>query len=136
MKTARDPLNVSFGAALRTRRLAAGLSLEALGDRIGVTYQQIQKYETGANRVAIATGVRIAAVLGCRLEDLTAALEAETDRTAPPMPSARALRLAGRIDSLSDENRETLAALIDIFAEASERRVPPPRPAEPAALAH
>lgn len=62
MKVERDPIDVHVGNRLRIIRTARRLSLEELGRRIGVTYQQIQKYETGANRVSASTLYRIAQV--------------------------------------------------------------------------
>lgn len=60
MKPDRDPVDVHVGGRLRLLRTARRLSLEELGRRIGVTYQQIQKYETGANRISASTLYRIA----------------------------------------------------------------------------
>lgn len=47
-----DPLAVQIGRRLRERRLSLGLSQVELARRLGVTYQQVQKYERGANRIA------------------------------------------------------------------------------------
>ena len=54
MADERSPNQVDqhIGARLRLRRLALNISQEALADMLGVTFQQIQKYEKGANRVA------------------------------------------------------------------------------------
>jgi len=52
-----------IGAQIRVRRSAVGLSQEALAEAIGVTFQQIQKYEKGVNRVSAATLLRIAQAL-------------------------------------------------------------------------
>jgi transcriptional regulator with XRE-family HTH domain len=46
-----DPTDVQVGARLRLRRRMLGLSQEKLGELIGVTFQQVQKYERGANRI-------------------------------------------------------------------------------------
>lgn len=45
------PVDIHVGRRLRLRRNVLGLSQEQLGDSVGVTFQQIQKYERGANRV-------------------------------------------------------------------------------------
>lgn len=47
-----NPVDVRVGARLRARRRELGMSQEALGDAVGITFQQIQKYEKGANRVS------------------------------------------------------------------------------------
>lgn len=48
-------LELAIGARMRTRRRQLGLSQSDLADRLGVTFQQVQKYERGANRVAAST---------------------------------------------------------------------------------
>ena len=45
-------IDVHVGNRLRSRRLVLGLSQEKLGERLGITFQQIQKYEKGTNRVS------------------------------------------------------------------------------------
>jgi transcriptional regulator with XRE-family HTH domain len=57
------------------RRHARGLSQSALGDAIGVSFQQIQKYERGTNRVSFSTMVRICEALDCHVSDLVAEVE-------------------------------------------------------------
>src|ERR687894_1039497 len=46
-----NPVDVRVGARLRLRRNMLGLSQEKLGEAIGLTFQQVQKYERGANRI-------------------------------------------------------------------------------------
>src|SRR5689334_21165977 len=46
-----NPTDVQVGARLRLRRNMLGLSQERLGEAIGLTFQQVQKYERGANRI-------------------------------------------------------------------------------------
>lgn len=46
-----NPIDVRVGARLRLRRNMLGLSQEKLGQLIGLTFQQVQKYERGANRI-------------------------------------------------------------------------------------
>lgn len=48
------PADHALGAKLRAVRLAAGVSQEALAERVGVTFQQIQKYEKGINRIPVS----------------------------------------------------------------------------------
>ncbi len=46
-----NPVDIHVGSRLRLRRTLLGLSQERLGDAVGLTFQQIQKYERGANRI-------------------------------------------------------------------------------------
>ena len=58
----RDPTRY-IGDRIRTGRALTGLSQEKLGAALGVTFQQVQKYEKGTNRVAVSTLLAIAAEL-------------------------------------------------------------------------
>jgi transcriptional regulator with XRE-family HTH domain len=57
------PVDVHVGARMRQRRTLLGMSQEKLGTAVGLTFQQIQKYERGVNRVSAARLLQIAAVL-------------------------------------------------------------------------
>jgi len=48
------PVDILAGARLRTRRKEIGISQAALGLSSGITFQQIQKYENGANRISLS----------------------------------------------------------------------------------
>ena len=50
--TAYNPIDVHVGARLRARRTLLGLSQTALGDIAGLSFQQLQKYENGGNRIS------------------------------------------------------------------------------------
>lgn len=55
----------ALGARVRFLRQVRGISQEKLAESLGLTFQQVQKYETGANRFPIARLVKIAQMLGC-----------------------------------------------------------------------
>jgi transcriptional regulator with XRE-family HTH domain len=57
-------LELAIGARMRTRRRQLGLSQSELADKLGVSFQQVQKYERGANRVAASTLVTASLALG------------------------------------------------------------------------
>src|SRR5258707_3367902 len=59
-----DPVDVEVGHRIRIERLARGLSQTALANQLGVTFQQVQKYEKGVNRVGAGRLTKIAEVLG------------------------------------------------------------------------
>src|SRR5215210_9571556 len=58
-----DPVDVEVGHRIRIERLSRGLSQTALAESLGVTFQQVQKYEKGVNRVGAGRLTRIARVL-------------------------------------------------------------------------
>jgi DNA-binding Xre family transcriptional regulator len=65
-----DPIDGVISAKITARRKARGVSQQALAEKIGVSFQQIQKYESGENRVAASRLIRIARALGCQVTDL------------------------------------------------------------------
>lgn len=60
MKSQPHNVDIQVGKKIRNQRMISGISQSELGDRIGVTFQQIQKYEKGANRVSASRLVEIA----------------------------------------------------------------------------
>lgn len=60
--------DVEFGSRVRLARTIAGMSQSALGAKIGLTFQQVQKYERGANRVTVGRLVDIAKATGQALD--------------------------------------------------------------------
>lgn len=63
-----SPVDSHVGSKVKTRRLILGLSQEELGKAIGLTFQQVQKYERGTNRISVS-----------RLMDISHALKAPLD---------------------------------------------------------
>lgn len=58
-----DPIDAHVGRRVRERRAVMGMSQERLGDALGVTFQQIQKYERGANRIGSSRLLQIGRTL-------------------------------------------------------------------------
>ena len=58
-----DPIDVHVGGRVRLRRTLIGISQEKLGNALGLTFQQIQKYERGANRIGSSRLFRLSQVL-------------------------------------------------------------------------
>jgi transcriptional regulator with XRE-family HTH domain len=57
------PMDVHVGSRVRLRRTLSGLSQEKLGDALGLTFQQVQKYERGANRISASRLFTLSQVL-------------------------------------------------------------------------
>ena len=64
------PLDAMVGAKIRMFRINRGMSQTALAERVGVSFQQVQKYEKGANRVGASRLSQIASVLGITVGEL------------------------------------------------------------------
>ena len=59
-----NPTDIYVGSRIRMRRKMLGLSQEKLGEKLGITFQQIQKYEKGTNRIGASRLQQISGVLG------------------------------------------------------------------------
>lgn len=60
-----DPVDVAVGSRVRLLRMAKGLSQEKLAAGLALTFQQLQKYEKGTNRISASKLAAIAGLLGC-----------------------------------------------------------------------
>ncbi len=65
-----DPVDIAVGARVRLLRKARNVSQATLAEAIGVTFQQVQKYERAANRISISMLARIAETLGTNIAEL------------------------------------------------------------------
>jgi transcriptional regulator with XRE-family HTH domain len=63
-KKSPNPIDKHVGARVRMRRMMISMSQEKLGEKLGITFQQIQKYEKGTNRIGASRVQQIANVLG------------------------------------------------------------------------
>ncbi|SMD18240.1 helix-turn-helix transcriptional regulator [Rhizobium sp. RU36D] len=106
-KELTGPIDRAAGARLCAIRKARNVSQEKLGAEIGVTFQQVQKYEKGTNRISISTLILISKALACHPMDIIG--EAED------MPQRLSL------DTLLAEKKEADARLAHIASLASRR---------------
>lgn len=118
----RDPRSAGdidrhIGARIRARRLALGVSQQRIAEDVGVTFQQIQKYETGANRVSASTLYRLCGPLGV---DITSLLP-KLGQGGAPEPSAlddpNIGELTPVISKLNPEGRKLLLDLARTLAK-------------------
>jgi transcriptional regulator with XRE-family HTH domain len=110
---AANAIDKRIGQRVRSRRLEIGMSQERLADLLGVTFQQVQKYEKGVNRIAAS-----------RLFDIAAALD---------MPAARFFEgLSSRAAGVAEARQEYVddalatpegAQLMALFAEIKNPKV-------------
>lgn len=76
-----DPIDAHVGARMRYRRMLLGMSQEALGEKLGVTFQQVQKYEKGLNRIGASRLYQIATILDVPISFFFADLPESTGGT-------------------------------------------------------
>lgn len=58
-----NPVDVAVGNRVRMRRMVLGMTQEKLGEQLGITFQQVQKYEKGANRIGASRLQQISKIL-------------------------------------------------------------------------
>jgi transcriptional regulator with XRE-family HTH domain len=111
-------MDIALGAAVRIRRKTLGISQEALAEQCGVSFQQIQKYENGTNRISFSRLVQIARALRCRVVDLMDVLDTP-DRQAPSdldmlsrMRTPGAVELLNAYERLNPDSRAALLTLL------------------------
>ena len=113
-----DPMDIALGAAVRIRRRSIGMSQEALAEQCGVSFQQIQKYENGANRISFSRLVQIARALRCRVVDLMDVLDTPGQENTGDvdlltrMRTPGALELLAAYEKLPQEARTSLVAFL------------------------
>jgi transcriptional regulator with XRE-family HTH domain len=84
MKKRPDPIDCLVGNNVRILRLERGLSQSDLAGRLGITFQQIQKYEKGINRIGSGRLARLSQVLGVSVARFFQGSEAGTSVGMPP----------------------------------------------------
>lgn len=99
IRAALHLVDVQVGANIRARRKTSGVSQGTLAKALGLTFQQVQKYERGSNRVSASMLWGIARELRCAVVDLYAGV---TDLPSVPAPEADAVRaFTGGPDALA-----------------------------------
>ncbi len=129
-----DPIDVYVGTRVRARRVGLRISQTKLGKAIGVTFQQVQKYENGKNRIGASNLYKISKNLGVDVafffEGIEVAKEAnswaelsdvpQARFESDPMTSREALELMHNFYRVSDESvRRRLAQFVRTIAHSA-----------------
>jgi transcriptional regulator with XRE-family HTH domain len=67
-KKQANPIDAQVGNRVRLRRMLIGMSQEKLGEMLGLTFQQVQKYEKGVNRIGAGRLYQVAHILGVPID--------------------------------------------------------------------
>ncbi len=113
-------IDASVGKQLKKRRKELKLSQTQLGDMLGITYQQIQKYESGANKVSPGRLVHLSKTLGVQLPYFFEQIEGAVDMSKiKPHESSRTVllnpeksKMLDAYDRLEDDVRRKIYELI------------------------
>lgn len=115
---APHPVDRHVGLHIRMRRKALGISQEKLADALGLTFQQVQKYERGANRVSASKLWEIARALKTNVAYFYEGLEDEADDSARAFIGASAQQFL-----LTPEGLELAATFPKVRRQALRRKV-------------
>ena len=119
----RDDIDAYVGSRISLRRSAIGLSHTALARQLGISFQQVQKYETGINRISASRLHRVAMILGMSVESFFPAAEQEAAgdgailRTLTATADGRAIAL----DFPMIEHADVRKAVVRVVAALAQR---------------
>ncbi|WP_210485199.1 helix-turn-helix domain-containing protein [Microvirga antarctica] len=121
-----------IGTQVRRRRMALGMSQEALGEALGLTFQQIQKYEKGTNRIGAGRLLHIASILDVGIEFffegvafLGVSVPSERRGMTEFLACPDSDRLVESFIRLKDDRtRRTVADLVDMLATGPTPMLP------------
>ena len=123
-ETSRHPaLEAAIGARLRARRRQLGLSQSDLAERLGVSFQQVQKYEQGANRIAASTLAAAASALSTSVAWLVgedAHAREEDDELFRALARPGAIEMLRAFNAIPDA--KTRSALLTLAQEMATHR--------------
>lgn len=132
-KKQANPIDAQVGNRVRLRRMLLGMSQEALGERLGLTFQQVQKYEKGVNRIGAGRLFHVAQILSVPIEyfyegvadQLPSAHGFAEDAGAPPvmefLSSGEGLQLSLAFMRIKDPKvRKRMIDLMKSLAEETD----------------
>ena len=127
-KRGADPIDCEVGRRIKMQRRMLGFSQSQLGDFIGITFQQVQKYEKGMNRVSSSRLQQIANVLGVPVSFFFDGVESPTRQSAHQSPFDLAsisggVRLAKAFSKIKHQGlRKDIVELVACIADYGESR--------------
>ena len=119
------PVDVHVGKRIRHRRWLVGMTQQQLAEKVGIKFQQIQKYETGANRVSASRLWDIADALDVKVSFFFEGLEAETTSEASDsvpadlMGDKEALDLIRSYYAIPENQRRRLFELARVLSDVA-----------------
>ncbi len=117
------PVDVHVGKRVRHRRWLAGMTQQQLAESVGIKFQQIQKYETGMNRISASRLWDIASALGVQVsyffEGLDAAGAVDSDLPGDILADKEALELVRSYYAIPEQQRRRLFDLARVLSDAA-----------------
>jgi transcriptional regulator with XRE-family HTH domain len=132
MLSVKNPVDAHVGRRIRVARLAAGLSQQQLGEALGLTFQQVQKYEKGVNRVGASRVHAIARILSVPESyffeqaggtDVSSVVNPGFQAMTDALSTPEGIRIARALSKIGDANtRRRLADLLEAIIEGREHK--------------
>ena len=137
IKRSPNPIDIHVGNRIRMRRMLINMSQEKLGDSLGLTFQQVQKYEKGSNRVSASRLYQMAQILGVTVQFFYDDLPASSAQPGNPgmseagapsfvmdfLSSSDGLQLNRAFSEISDRNvKRRVIELVKALAEGSSEK--------------
>lgn len=113
-----NPIDIHVGSRVRDRRVRLAMSQGKLGEYLGLTFQQIQKYEKGGNRIGAGRLLLVARVLGVEIAYFYEGIEPGLSGAEPRSAEEQSARLVTEFVSSSDG-----AHLIRAFTKITDAKI-------------
>ena len=131
-----DPIDIAVGARVRMRRKMLKVTQSGLASALGITFQQVQKYERGTNRISASMLVKIARRLDSTVASLVGEDNEVSDALAPRLATAGAMDVLDAFLKIKNEQvrRRVLALMASLAGEETadeadlEMEAPRPSP--------
>lgn len=120
----KHPVDVHVGKRVRHRRWMIGMTQQQLAEQVGIKFQQIQKYETGMNRISASRLWDISEALGVSIAFFFEGLEGERDTPAGDTPAdfmadKEALELVRSYYAIPETQRRRLFELARVLSDVA-----------------
>lgn len=131
-RSVKNPIDIQVGGNVKKRRALVGMSQTALANQLGITFQQQQKYEKGANRIGSSRLYLTSRILGCTIESFfegVSSLGLDPDVSAPEIDRAKrmtdfanstqGIQLLDAVSGMETIRRKRIVALATSIADSS-----------------
>jgi len=110
------PVDVHVGGRVKARRTLIGMSQEELGEHVGLTFQQIQKYEKGMNRIGASRLWRFSLILGQPISWFFEGIGERKQKVEDLLAKRETLKLVRYLSACDPDVQKQLAAMINAVA--------------------
>jgi transcriptional regulator with XRE-family HTH domain len=105
------------GLCIKTKRQQRGVTQQELAQALGISYQQVQKYENGTNRITAGRLYILARALGLEVAEFFSSIDQSTSHQALPITSEDVVLTAKEINALRDPRvRNSIRSLVRILS--------------------